>query len=251
MRNYELNQEIIEVSGQELRKIGEWNDRHDNGSSVPSLVLIGGWAVDAYNPYLGSVDIDLVSNSHTSHSLMHHLHQFEGYEYDVLYPFGKTVLKTTPHGTIILDFISMSKSYPFEGHPEIPFSFEILSGNTVRMRVRGGTEIAVPNRSILILLKLKAAWDRSYRIEHGNPFITEDHERLKWIKDCADLLALIDPDSGGREIDLEIFGREISRFKFLKDVIIQIPAIDPARERYGRMDHQAIQTVCDNLISII
>lgn len=115
----------------------------------------------------------------------------------------------------------------------------------------GGAEIAVPNRSILILLKLKAAWDRSYRIEHGNPFINEEHERSKWIKDCADLLALIDPNSGGREIDLEILGREVSRFKFLKDVITQIPAIDPARKRYGRMELQAIQTVCDNLISII
>ena len=60
----------------------------------------------------------------------------------VLYPFGKTVQKITPHGTIILDFISRTTSYPFEGHPEIPFSFEILSGNTVFMRVRGGSEIA-------------------------------------------------------------------------------------------------------------
>ena len=119
------------------------------------------------------------------------------------------------------------------------------------MRVRGGTEIAVPNRSILVLLKLKSAWDRSYRIEHGNPIINEDHERSKWIKDCADLLALIDPDSGGREIDPEILGREVSRFKFLKDVIRRIPEIDPARERYGRMDPQAIQMICDNLISII
>jgi hypothetical protein len=251
MPNYEINQEIIEISGQELKKIGEWNARHDDASTVPSIVLIGDWAVDAYNPYLGSVDIDLVTNSHTRHSLMHYLQQIEGYEYDDLYPFGKTVLKTTPHGIIVLDFISKNKSYPFEGHPKIPFSFEILSGNTELMRVRGGAEIAVPNRSILILLKLKAAWDRSYRIEHGNPFINEEHERSKWIKDCADLLALIDPDSGGREIDLEILGREVSRFKFLKDVITRIPAIDPARKRYGRMDLQAIQTVCDNLISII
>lgn len=65
MPNYEINQEIIEISGQELKKIGEWNGRHDDASTVPSIVLIGGWAVDAYNPYLGSVDIDLVTNSHT------------------------------------------------------------------------------------------------------------------------------------------------------------------------------------------
>ena len=93
MPDYELSQEIIELSGQELKKIGEWDELHNKSSSVPSLVLIGGWAVDAYNPYLGSVDIDLVTHSHTSHSLMHHLSRYEGYTYDVLYPFGKTVLK--------------------------------------------------------------------------------------------------------------------------------------------------------------
>lgn len=251
MPDYELSQEIIEISGRELRKIGEWNGSPNDVSPFPSLVLIGGWAVDAYNPYLGSVDIDLVTNSDTSHSLMYHLQRYEGYKYDDLYPFGKTVLKVTPYGTIILDFISRNKSYPFEGHPEIPFSFETLSGNTVLMRVRGGSEIAVPNRAMLVFLKLKAAWDRNYRIEHGNPFISEDRERSKLIKDCADILALIDPRSGGREIDLEILGREVSRYKFIKDVLNQIPAIDPARERYRRMDLREIRTVCNDLISII
>jgi hypothetical protein len=251
MPDYEPSQEIIEISGQELTKIGNWIKRHDDGSSVSSIVLIGGWAVDSYNPYWGSVDIDLVTNSHTRRSLMHHLSHHGGYTYDDLYPFGKTVLKTTPHGTIILDFISRTKPYAFEGHPEIPFSFKILSGNTVLMRVRGGTEIAVPNRSVLVFLKLKSARDRGYRIEHGNPFISEDHERVKLIKDYADLLALIDPNSGGHKIDLEILGREVSRYRFLKDVITRIPDIDPARERYERMDLQEIIAVCSDLISII
>ena len=251
MPNFEISQEIIEISGQELKKIGDWNGRSNHDSAVPSMVLIGGWAVDAYNPYFGSVDIDLVTNRDSHHNLMYYLQQSEGYRYDVLYPFGKTVLKSTPYGTIILDFISKTKSYPFEGHPEIPFSFEILTNNIVMMRVRGGGEFAVPNRSILFFLKLKSAWDRSYRIEHGNPCINEDHERQKWIKDCADLLALLDPNSGGREIDLEILGREISRFGFLKDIITLLPSVDAARERYGRMDSQPVQTVCDDLISMI
>ena len=42
---------------------------------------------------------------------------------------------------------------------------------------------------------------------------------MKKIKDCADILALIDPNRGGREIDLEILGREISRAGFLREVI--------------------------------
>ena len=89
MPDYELSQEIIELSGHELKKIGEWDELHNKSSSVPSLVLIGGWAVDAYNPYLGSVDIDLVTNSHTSHSLMHHLSRYEGYTYACFILSGK------------------------------------------------------------------------------------------------------------------------------------------------------------------
>jgi hypothetical protein len=194
---YDISPEIVELSGRELNKIGTWAGTRNDSPLLPAIVLIGGWAVDAYNPYLGSVDIDLVTNSRTSHSLMYHLQRYEGYTYDVLYPFGKTVLKTTPHGQIILDFISRESPYLFEGHRDIPFSFRILEGNTVTMRVRGGAEISVPNRSVLVLLKLKAAWDRRYRLDHGQPFISDDHEEMKWIKDCADLLALIDPKYGG------------------------------------------------------
>jgi len=36
----------------------------------PVTVLVGGWAVDAYNPWYGSIDIDLVTNNRTKHSLM-------------------------------------------------------------------------------------------------------------------------------------------------------------------------------------
>jgi len=248
---YDISPEIVELSGRELNRIGTWAGARNDSPGLPAIVLIGGWAVDAYNPYLGSVDIDLVTNSRTSHSLMYHLQRNEGYTYDVLYPFGKTVLKTTPYGRIILDFISRESPYPFEGHRDIPFSFGILEGNTVIMRVRGGAKIAVPNRSVLVLLKLKAAWDRRYRLDHGLPFISEEHEELKWIKDCADLIALIDPKYGGHDIDPEILGRELSHYEFLKPIIPQLPEIDPARERYGRMETREIQKACSDLISII
>lgn len=32
MPGYELSQEIIELSGQELKKIGEWDERHSEHS---------------------------------------------------------------------------------------------------------------------------------------------------------------------------------------------------------------------------
>lgn len=43
-------------------------------------VLIGGWAVDAYNPWYGSIDIDLITNASTKRSLLHALRTERGFE---------------------------------------------------------------------------------------------------------------------------------------------------------------------------
>jgi translation initiation factor IF-3 len=71
------------------------------------------------------------------------------------------------------------------------------------------------------------------------------------IKDCADILALIDPVRGGREIDLEILGTLISRADFLKENILQIPDIDAVRDRYQQMTEQEIRRVCEDFVSIL
>jgi len=248
---YNPSQAIIETSKNELLKIVLWSAERTGVAEEPRLVLIGGWAVDAYNPYIGSIDIDLVTNNRTKGSLRHYLHNHEGYRYDDIFPFGKTVVKDTPHGPIILDFISFGSANPFEGHRNLSITLDILKENTETRQIRGGPSIAVPNRAVLVLLKLKAAWDRTYRLEHGIPYIDEQWELSKMVKDCADVLALIDPNYGGYEIDIEVLGREIERFWFLKDQIRRIPTLDAARERYGRMTAEDIRSTCDNLISIL
>ena len=205
--------------------------------------------MDVYNPYFGSVDIDLVTDNTSQRLLIEHLTINEGYTPRINYP-SDTVEKMTSHGEIILDFIPRGISYKFEGHPEVPFSLDLLTGNTVFRNVRGGARIQVPNRSMLVLLKLKAAWDRSYRILHqtsGNA----SWEGAKWIKDAADILALIDPDRGGREIDLEIIGSQISRAEFLKEKISEIPDLDAAGKRYDRMTPQEIRRVCEDFVSLL
>ena len=249
---YNPGQAIIEASVTELRKIVLWVNDRDEDPTIPKTVLIGGWAVDAYNPYLGSVDIDLVTNSKTKNSLMYHLQTHEGYKYHNQFPFGKTVYREfSPHGSIILDFETRESPYPFEGHPDRPFTLDILTGNTIIKPVRGSVAMTVPNRAILLFLKLKAAWDRKYRIDHRTSF-DEQWEMGKMVKDCADILALIDPKAGGQEINIEILGNWVSQFSFLKELILRIPEIDPARIRYDeRMSVQTIRTMCLNLESVL
>ena len=243
---------IIEASIAELQNIGIWLQDRDDDPAIPKTVLIGGWAVDAYNPYLGSVDIDIVTNSKTKNSLMYFLQTHEGYKYQNQFPFGKTVYREfSPHGSIILDFETWESPYPFEGYPDRPFTLDILTGNTIMKPVRGSVAMTVPNRATLLFLKLKAAWDRKYRIDHRTSF-DEQWEMGKMVKDCADILALIDPEAGGQEINLEILGNRISQFSFLKELILRIPEIDPARIRYDeRMSVKTIRTMCLNLESVL
>jgi len=246
---YDPGPEIIEASAAELKKIVSLVNVSGPGSGFQDIVLIGGWAVDAYNPYFGSVDIDLVTDNRSREALIGYLMAHEGYTQRVQYPVS-TVEKVTAHGEIILDFIPRENPYRYEGHGDIPFTFGILTGNTVSRNVRGGAEIRVPNRSVLLLLKMKAAWDRTYRILHQTSADVR-WEGTKKIKDCADILALIDPRQGGREVDLEIIGREIARAGFLRDIIIQIPDLDAVRDRYTRMDRQEIHRVCDDFVSLL
>lgn len=255
MSPYDPNPEIIAASSAELQKVAAWLSQHEKSPENPKTVLIGGWAVDAYNPYLGSVDIDLVTNSRIKQSLMYHLQSREGYQYHSRFPFGKTVFKETLPGEIILDFETREVIYPFEGHPNLPFKLDILDGNIVTKRVRGGVEMAVPNRATLLFLKMKAAWDRGYRLEHSIPLIDSEWEAGKRIKDFADILALIDQGVDRRwDIDIEILGSLLSQYGFLNGLILEIPElteIDAISSRYGRMDIPTIRSTCIALDSIL
>ncbi|MBA7468640.1 hypothetical protein ES707_03892 [subsurface metagenome] len=193
MTLYNPSQDIIERSLAELRKIVVWVAEREGDSPTPTTILIGGW-VDAYNPYVGSVDIDLVTNSKTRGSLMNHLVQHEGFHYK-RYTHHKTVEKGSGAETVILDFYSRERRDPFEGgRGELVLDF--LDGHTVTMPIRGNIRIAVPTRGALLLMKLKAVWDRSFRYELGRSPDPE-WEYSKLVKDNADVLALLDPGHGG------------------------------------------------------
>ncbi|AFV25278.1 hypothetical protein Mpsy_3079 [Methanolobus psychrophilus R15] len=75
MPQYEPMQRIIALSLEELneiiRHLHEKNDDIKNSNTV----LIGGWAVDSYNSWFGSIDIDLITSSRIRKSIMYHLRE--------------------------------------------------------------------------------------------------------------------------------------------------------------------------------
>ncbi len=248
MTLYNPGQKVIELSLVELRNIVAWVAEHEGSLSTPTTILIGGWAVDAYNPYVGSVDIDLVTNSRTRGRLMNHLVHHEGFHYR-RYTHHKTVEKGSGSETITLDFYSRERPDPFEGG-QGELALDFLDDHTVIMPIRGGIRMAVPTRGALLAMKLKAVWDRSFRYELGRSSDPE-WEYSKLVKDLADILALLDPEHGGHDLDVEFLGEMLTRYAFLKRCIEILPESGDARDKYERMGERTVRRVCEDLLSVL
>lgn len=181
MPRFDLDQRIIAESFEELRFILDWVRQRGETAENPVTVLVGGWAVYAYNPWIGSIDIDLVTNRATKDNLMRDLIASErGYDHYRI-PGVHTVYKPTDYGqSIIIDFGNRDECYEFEGRDE-ELNFDSLNGQTTIKEIRG-LPIPVPARSLLLLFKLKASWNRAYRIEEET---SDDmfREQGKLIKD--------------------------------------------------------------------
>lgn len=248
MPQYEPTQQIIALSLEELKFILDWIKKRGEPADKPTTVLIGGWAVDAYNPWYGSIDIDLITNASTKRSLLHALRVERGFERQRT-PSGPTMIsKPTPHGPIIIDLGSRSDRNNFEGRKE-ELSYGLLDGQTTVKNTRGATPAPVPTRTLLLLFKLKAAWDRAYRVEHETSNDPE-WEKGKLVKDYADIIALIDPAHGGTEIDLSYLGAKFQHLPFLKELLKRIPESRDALQKYGRTDKEALKSTMDRLLAL-
>jgi len=110
--------------------------------------------------------------------------------------------------------------------------------------------VTVPTRSILLLFKLKASWDRANRIEEET---SEDIflEQGKLIKDYADIIALIDPAYGGRDIDTGFFGEKLVDFYFLKECLRKIHENRDSVGMYNGMSQEAVRYNIMVLLSLV
>lgn len=244
---YNPNPQIFEKSLVELEFILNWVKQRGESAENPVTVLVGGWAVDAYNPWYGSIDIDIVTNNRTKHSLMHILAKEREYEHSRI--GTHTVYKQTDYGPIIIDFASREERYIFEGK-DIELNFDSLNGQTVIKEIRNRLPAAVPTRSLLMLFKLKASWDRAYRIDSESAEDCE-WERGKLVKDYADILALLDPTHGGTDVDFNFLGDKLHEFDFLKECLRIIPKNYDAIGKYNRMDENTVSMTIERLLQLI
>ena len=248
MADYKVSRPVIDASLAELAEIFHWVYARENPED-PATVLIGGWAVYCYNPWYGSVDIDLVTSAGTRQHLMRHLETERGFIRRRNPPFRNSVAKILPSGgEIIIDFIPKNTKNRFEGRTE-QCPLTLLHGRTAQKEIAPGFSVTIPERSLLLLLKMKAAWDRAYRIQEGISH-NADWENGKLRKDRADILSLIDPEHGGEELDVMFLGDMMHSYEFLAEILTTIPDDRDALRMYGRMNREIAQRSIRDLIRL-
>jgi len=161
---------------------------------------------------------------------------------------SNSVYKPTPDGTIVIDFASRQDPSPFEGREE-RCDFDLVTGRTIPKRLAQGT-VAVPTRALLILFKLKAVWDRSYRLSQGTADNTE-YTRGKVEKDIADIIALLDSSIVDDDLDLQFLGDKMREYPFLREVLASIPSRADAISKYGRLSPAEVNDIIDRLLALI
>jgi hypothetical protein len=246
--NKESNKSTLaKDSFDELRYIFDWSVA--NRDYTPSdVILIGGWAVHSFNPWKYSLDIDLIATGRFKRLLTKHLYSTRAYSKERDSAGNTLFLKRLESGDIYLDFLP--KKDQFHGTGKL-LDLTKIQYQTVSKKISYSSEpefqVIVPDISFLLLLKLKAAWDRHYDLSL-EPTIGNSHLREKFAKDCGDIIALLQSDEF-RFARIDWFSSIMSRFDFLLDFLKQGKI--GKNSTFDSVSHKEGNALINKLLSLI
>lgn len=202
--------------------------------------LVGGWAVFAHNPYLESIDIDIVVPNdripHVEHIL---IEQCKWIPTTTDMPIWKRFSKQIPdaglHDHIIFDLLStdLVNAFHEDNSKKVPFHICLQKNQFVKKSINDLVNISVPRKELLLLYKLKAYRDRIFDL-HNREITEREKFRLtaKATKDLSDTIALLDPDYG--PLDLMTLRSLVSKqgLQFLAITVKELTSHSEAIEQY-------------------
>ena len=238
---------LAKDSFEELRYIFNWSIGNKD-CRTGDIVLIGGWAVHSFNPWKYSLDIDLIATDRFKDLLKNHLYEARDYSRERNSSGNTLFLKRLNSGDIYLDFLPRNDKFhgedkllnlreiPYETIPKyISYSFE------------PEFKVIVPEISMLLLLKLKAAWDRYYDLSLET-IPDKDHLSEKFTKDCGDIIALLQSNEF-QFAGFDWLSSIISRFDFLRDFLNQ--GIIEENSTFDRVSNKEGKVLIKKLLSLI
>ncbi len=254
MANHDI---LAEKSYKELEDLLLWF--HHGG---PTPIIIGGWAVYFYNPYLGSVDIDLVGPS-MGGLFDATLEQFErerGYQAVTTGPLylGTSFRKPILEGENVVGYMEID-ACTYENDPrvfhedqskELPYSLCNEDGMLTPISLGPNLEAKILVKPLLFLYKLKALRDRQYDLESGVGVLGA--ERLAWlrgkiVKDGSDLISLLDPKPVSpvveQDIDPVILGELLrnQNLQFCVESIRRLPEMQLSCTQYRNVEPETVE----------
>lgn len=234
-------------SFEELRCIFDWSIANRN-YRPGDIILIGGWAVHSFNPWKYSLDIDFIVTGRFKYALKRHLYSTRDYCKERDSTGNTQYLKSLDSGEIYIDFLP--KKDQFHGTPKLLNLMEIKY-ETVPKNISYSFEpefkVIVPEISMLLLLKLKAAWDRHYDLSlETTP--DKDHLSEKFTKDCGDIIALLQSDAF-QFARFDWLSSIIYGFDFLRDFLEQ--GIIEDNSAFDRISHKEGKALIKKLLSLI
>jgi len=195
---------LVDESYKELVALLKW---FANFGPIPTI--IGGWAVYFYNPYFGSIDIDIVSPSHQGRftDLIEQYERTHGYEFTSREPLGLELTSRKPIiregktiGYMEIDACTFEDPKPrsFHEDPSKQLRYSLVAEKKYQREItlENGAMCYIPCKPLLLLYKIKAARDRAWDLKtYGTTMDPAKTETLrgKLTKDRADILALLDP----------------------------------------------------------
>lgn len=234
-------------SFEELRHIFDWSIAHRN-FRPGDIILIGGWAVHSFNPWKYSLDIDLIATSRFMDQLKKHLYSTRGYSRERDSAGNTLYLKSLDSGEIYLDFLPKKDQFHGTGNllNLMEIEYETVTRN-ISYSFEPEFQVITPEISMLLLLKLKAAWDRYYDLSLGTS-LNKEHLSEKFAKDCGDIIALLQSDSF-QFARFDRLSTILSGFDFLRDFLERgIIADNSTFDRVSRKDGKAL---IKKLVSLI
>ena len=231
----------------ELRYIFDWSIANRN-YRPGDIILIGGWAVHSFNPWKYSLDIDLIATGRFKDPLKKHLYSTRDYRKEKDSAGNTLYLKRLDSGDIYLDFLP--KRDQFHGTEKLlnlmEMEYETVPKN-ISYSFESEFQALVPEISMLLLLKLKAAWDRHYDLSlETTP--DKDHLSDKFTKDCGDIIALLQSDAF-QFARFDWLSSIISGFDFLRDLLEQ--GIIADNSTFDRISHKESKALIKKLLSLI
>ena len=166
--------------------------------------VVGGWAVYAYNPYLESIDVDVVAPNDRILDVESILTEQCGWiltatDMPIWKRFSKRIPDAGPLDNVFFDLLSANLVNAFheDSGKRVPFHICLQENHYVRRSINDQISINVPEKELLLLYKLKAYRDRIFDLRSRASNETDRSRlRAKATKDLSDTIALIDPNYG-------------------------------------------------------